>query len=309
MKVKIKGLPKGNNGLKVEDNNIKQLSPSMMQITGDSHSNGGEMVSYGGQTIEAQGGEPLSLNNQGDMVFFGKLKIPNSKMTFETAAKNIAEEEVKNVKTADKAVALVSVADPYDKFESLKFNTGVVLGNAAQIKQNELNQQRESLGNLQQAILDTADQLGIDPKRVVKMKNGGTMKVKIKGLPQMQFGGSLLPRQWTLAGEPMPLPSYQQAPMGTYIMPPSIGNDEESLRAQIRAAAQRNGISPELYEKQLFQESSLNPSARSKAGAIGIAQILPGTAKELGLTSKELKSTKPEDVAKQIDEVLVIWPN
>jgi soluble lytic murein transglycosylase-like protein len=38
------------------------------------------------------------------------------------------------------------------------------------------------------------------------------------------------------------------------------------------------GINPDLFERQINQESGFNPFAVSSVGAIGIAQIMPSTA-------------------------------
>jgi len=189
-KVTIKSLPpQVNSGITVEDNAVKQISPSFQQIGGKPHSQGGTDVQYAGQTVEMQNSEPISLDQNNNLVAFGKLRIPSTNMTFETGAKKLAEVENKNVKQADKAVNLINSSDPYDKFESLAFNSGVVLGNAAQIKQKEVLQTKQALGELQQDILDRANQLGIAPEKLQKMKNGGTMKVKIKSVPQYKNGG------------------------------------------------------------------------------------------------------------------------
>jgi soluble lytic murein transglycosylase-like protein len=40
-----------------------------------------------------------------------------------------------------------------------------------------------------------------------------------------------------------------------------------------------NHIDPDLFERQINQESGFNPNAQSVMGAIGIAQIMPSTAK------------------------------
>ena len=50
-----------------------------------------------------------------------------------------------------------------------------------------------------------------------------------------------------------------------------------------RLDAQQNGISADLFEKQINQESGFNPNAVSPAGAIGIAQFMPSTAQGLGI--------------------------
>ena len=43
------------------------------------------------------------------------------------------------------------------------------------------------------------------------------------------------------------------------------------------------GIDPDLFERQINQESGFNPFAISRAGAIGIAQFEPSTAQGLGI--------------------------
>ncbi len=51
----------------------------------------------------------------------------------------------------------------------------------------------------------------------------------------------------------------------------------------IRAAAHRNGIDPELLTAVVWTESSFIPDAVSHAGAIGLTQLMPGTAESLGV--------------------------
>ncbi len=53
--------------------------------------------------------------------------------------------------------------------------------------------------------------------------------------------------------------------------------------APIAAAAQRWNVSAALLAAQLYAESGFNPYAVSPAGAQGIAQFMPGTARSLGL--------------------------
>ena len=51
--------------------------------------------------------------------------------------------------------------------------------------------------------------------------------------------------------------------------------DQALLRAYARNAAIANGIDPNIFERQINAESAFDPNAVSKAGAVGIAQILP----------------------------------
>jgi hypothetical protein len=64
--------------------------------------------------------------------------------------------------------------------------------------------------------------------------------------------------------------------------------------APLARAAQRWNVSSALLGAQLAAESNFNPFARSSAGAVGIAQFMPATARELGLRD-------PLDAAASID--------
>src|SRR3954454_6753106 len=55
--------------------------------------------------------------------------------------------------------------------------------------------------------------------------------------------------------------------------------------AVISRAAQRWSVAGTLLAAQLFKESGFNPFARSPAGAEGIAQFMPGTARAMGLAN------------------------
>lgn len=48
-----------------------------------------------------------------------------------------------------------------------------------------------------------------------------------------------------------------------------------------RAAARRHNIPEDLFLRLVTQESAWNPSAKSHKGAIGLAQLMPGTARYL----------------------------
>lgn len=54
-------------------------------------------------------------------------------------------------------------------------------------------------------------------------------------------------------------------------------------RALAEQIAIEEGLDPDLFLKLVQAESSFNPNAGSSAGAIGLAQLMPGTAAELGV--------------------------
>lgn len=50
-----------------------------------------------------------------------------------------------------------------------------------------------------------------------------------------------------------------------------------------RQKAIKYGLNPDIFVRQIDAESSFNPSAVSSAGAIGLGQLMPNTARELGV--------------------------
>ncbi|MEO1549780.1 MAG: lytic transglycosylase domain-containing protein [Pseudomonadota bacterium] len=55
------------------------------------------------------------------------------------------------------------------------------------------------------------------------------------------------------------------------------------LENMARSAARRHGVPVPLFMKLVTQESNWQPKARSHKGAIGLAQLMPGTARYLGV--------------------------
>lgn len=60
----------------------------------------------------------------------------------------------------------------------------------------------------------------------------------------------------------------------------NTANDYVSMARQ---AAINAGINPNTFVRQIQQESGFNPGAGSPAGAVGIAQFMPGTAASMGV--------------------------
>lgn len=54
-------------------------------------------------------------------------------------------------------------------------------------------------------------------------------------------------------------------------------------RAAAAEIAQKYGIDPEMFVRQIQQESGFDPNAKSSAGALGLAQLMPGTALDMGV--------------------------
>ncbi len=71
-----------------------------------------------------------------------------------------------------------------------------------------------------------------------------------------------------VSGQP---PVKQRGPLG------------QRYASLVQAAAQRNEIDPALLDSVIRQESGFNPHARSSAGAMGLMQLMPDTARSLGV--------------------------
>ena len=54
-----------------------------------------------------------------------------------------------------------------------------------------------------------------------------------------------------------------------------------------KSAARRHGVPEDLFLRLVQQESGWNPNARSHKGAMGLAQLMPGTARLLGVDASD----------------------
>ncbi|TFL19713.1 lytic transglycosylase domain-containing protein [Jannaschia formosa] len=66
-------------------------------------------------------------------------------------------------------------------------------------------------------------------------------------------------------------------------IPRYTGSIRSQYLPEARAAAQRHGVPEDLFLRLIRRESGWNPNARSHKGALGLAQLMPGTAQLLGV--------------------------
>ena len=77
-------------------------------------------------------------------------------------------------------------------------------------------------------------------------------------------------------------PDYVPDPTGGAI-PRYAGKYRGEYLEHAKAAARKHGIPEDLFLRLVQQESGWNPTAKSDAGALGLAQLMPETARKLGV--------------------------
>ncbi len=94
---------------------------------------------------------------------------------------------------------------------------------------------------------------------------------------------------------------FDPVAMGLVDPAPNSGGD---LKAQATQIAEKFGLDPALFQALIQQESAFNPSAVSSAGALGLTQLMPKTAKSLGVTNPLDPIQNMEGGAKYLSQLL-----
>jgi hypothetical protein len=71
--------------------------------------------------------------------------------------------------------------------------------------------------------------------------------------------------------------------------PLAAANANPTIAGLVRRIAREEGIDENQFLALVYQESRFNPCAKSGAGALGLAQLMPGTANDLGVNPQDIE--------------------
>lgn len=111
----------------------------------------------------------------------------------------------------------------------------------------------------------------------------------LAGIPGDALAAANVPPIAWSGGEPTPM-AEALAPALEPPLRPSV----KQWQGLVEGTAARHGVPAWLVQNVLQVESGGNPAATSPAGAMGLMQLMPGTARELGVT-------EPYDPAQNLD--------
>lgn len=175
-------------GGNVEMASYNPYDGGMAEFKGASHENGGIGMTYNNSPVEVEGGEFASKDKAGNLNIYGNMFFPGTKTKFKTVAKEIAQKEKRYDFLKTRGAELVNNASPNNRFEQLSFNSGKIMMEGGEMGQEDISKKKERIASLQRAMLDTADEFGIDAQEMSK----GKVK-KAKGgasVPFYQNGGT-----------------------------------------------------------------------------------------------------------------------
>ena len=110
--------------------------------------------------------------------------------------------------------------------------------------------------------------------------SGALLLGSLFGTTGLAHAAPMHPTQHHSASVQMTAQRAASSQMSTAPVSYAMNTDYVGTARQAAAAA---GISPDLFVRQIQQESGFNPGAVSPSGAVGIAQFMPGTASSMGV--------------------------
>ena len=157
-----------------------------VMFRGPSHADGGMDIQYGQNGVEVEGGEPaVKLEDggspDGNLVVFGNMKIndyaaqeiedPKAKgKKYKNYVADLSKVEAKQNKILNKSSDLIELADTNNPFDQLTMNSGRANLMGANMKLKDIANKKQNAAAVQNAILDTAQERGIESDALAQGK-------------------------------------------------------------------------------------------------------------------------------------------
>ena len=236
--------------------------------------------------------------------FSGKMKDAENFFKYQqTYAGKVADAKVNPADLSQAAYALTGGSYTGGKVGAMVGNIwNSIKGGLSDEKTLNFLMSPETKGILKESILSPNSQKTLE--KLTRTLGGSDVGSPVAATAELGYRGVIdgvqraapvtaTPREsWDIG----PMEDNQQAPStDKWDLGPVSGVSPTDIEAQIRSEAQKQGLGQyaDLFVKQARQESNFNPYAESRAGAQGVFQLMPGTAKDLGVTD-------PFDVAQNI---------
>lgn len=170
-----------------------------VMFKGPSHEDGGMPVKFGKSAVEVEGGEPavkLPDGKKNNLVIFGDMKIPSYGVSelndpkakgkkFKNYINELSRVEDKQNKIATDGLELINSNPIATTFDKLKFNSGKAMLTGSDMKLKEIAGKKQIAASIQNAILETAEERGLDSTELAK----GNIKKAKKGSKIMAENG------------------------------------------------------------------------------------------------------------------------
>lgn len=104
-------------------------------------------------------------------------------------------------------------------------------------------------------------------------------------------------------------PGMAEIPVPSPVIPAGASLVPLAFLSHILAAARETDVEPALIHAVITAESGYNPAARSRYGAVGLMQLMPGTAKRYGVTNRLDPAQNIRGGARYLRDLLAMFDN
>lgn len=148
------------------------------------------------------------------------------------------------------------------------------------------------------------DMQPLGPERMLQRLQ--EFQAQVGAAPVFNMGGGVSGLTGNLPGETGSLAPFDLKAAGVSV---TADKAPPGLKALIDKAANENGIDPALLDSVVAIESSYNPTCKSRAGALGLTQLMPDNLKEFGVTNWQDPEQNLQGGARQLAKLIDKYPN